>query len=134
MYSQAVKLAAVALVGVVSMIAASSASARPPAEYRNWAQTASDSADVVFHPHGDHFVVRSRKRAGLRGGRVAVMYHYKNVDDKWKKAVDVFAVGRQTFRVRHNLREHRRIYFYVIGADGSTSIRGPLKVSEFRTT
>lgn len=117
----------VGLACALTALATTTASARPPSHYRNWAQTPHNGAGVVFHPYGDYFEVWGNQR-GPEPYSVLVQYNYKNVKDSWKTVFLQILVGPEHFKFRHNLREHRHIFFRIYGPGGHSPI------SEFRTT
>jgi hypothetical protein len=120
-------LAVIGLVCAVSALAATSASARPPSSYQDWAQTTNNGAGVKFHPYGDYFEVWGNKR-GDEPYAVSVEYNYKGVQDGWKTVYREILIGQHHVKFRHNLREHTRIFFRILGPDGDSPI------SEYRTT
>jgi hypothetical protein len=119
--------ASIVLLCVIGAIAATTATARPPSHYRNWAQTPHNAAGVVFHPYGDFFEVWGNRR-GPEPYAVLVEYNYKDVNDRWKPVFQQILVGPEHFKLRQTLREHRHIFFRIFGPDGHSAI------SEYRTT
>jgi hypothetical protein len=112
----------------VLALAASVASARPPSHYQNWARTSNNSAGVVFHPNGDYFQVWNNGDPKTNLG-VSIIFNYKGINDAWKSAAEVTLVGYSCCVHGYNFREHRHIYFYIIGPDNRKS-----PISEYSTS
>jgi hypothetical protein len=120
------RAASIALMGLLLSVTATTAAARPPSHYRNWAQTPGNTAGVVFHPHGDVFELWHNRTDGTPHV-VFVEFNYKGINDRWKPAVRQIVIGRTHFRVRRNVLERRRIFFRI--ASDRTS-----PISEYRTS
>jgi hypothetical protein len=59
---------------------------------------------------------------------VFARYNYKGVDDAWKSVFRQILIGQYHTKFRHNVAEHRRIFFRILGPDGDSPI------SEYGTT
>lgn len=128
-FHRVVTVAAIGLVAAITMFTVTAtASARPPSDYRNWAQTPHNSAGVVFHPRGDWFEVWNNKRYEPGDYGVSIAYNYKGIRDRWKSAGEIAPGTRHTYAF-NNFREHRHIFFYIVGPDNTES-----SISEYRTS
>ena len=118
-----------AVVGLVCLTSSvpAAAGAHPPSHYRDWTQTPLNAAGVAFRPYGDFFEVWGNQR-GDQPYAVSAQFNYKRVRDRWKTVFQQILVGPQHFRFRRDVREHRHIFFRIIGPDG----RSP--IAEYRTT
>jgi hypothetical protein len=112
----------IAILGLLGAILATSAAPAFAFPFRNWARTDNNSAGVIFRPHGDRWEVWNNAP-----GLTSVIYHYKGIKDRWKTAAEVQVQGLN--REQHNVKEDRRIIFWVIGPDLRWSSK-----SEYRTS
>jgi hypothetical protein len=130
------RAATIAIVGLLAISAfATPASARPASHYLDWAQVPGNAAGVVFHPNGDLFDIWDNRRGDSE--YTVVYYNYKGVRDRWKEA-GVVKDGVKSTRLRHNLVEHRHIYFYIAlwqhDPAGQPEQVLTSDISEYRTT
>jgi len=112
-----------------------SATPASASHYLDWAQVPGNAAGVVFHPYGDLFDIWDNRPGDSE--YTVVYYNYKRVKDRWKEA-GVVKDGVKSTRLRHNLAEHRHIYFYIAlwGHDPAGPPEQILSsdISEYRTT
>ena len=132
------RAAVLAVTGLVAALGApvTPASAAPGFVHTlNWAQISNNAAGVVFHPKGDLFDVWDNQPGDSE--YTVVYYNYKGIKDRWKEAA-VVKDGVKSTRVRKNLVEHKRIYFYVAlwrhDPAGQAEITLSSDVSQYPTT
>lgn len=126
MRSRAIATVIGAACAAFALSASSASGAWSQHSWQNWSRTPTNSAGVVFHPHGDYFEVWDN--SATFGLRTKVKYNYVGINDRWKTAVSL--PDRHPLHVwtRHNLIEHKHIYFYI------EDLGSPSYASEYRTS
>ena len=105
------------LAGVAAALAALPAAAQAY-PYRDWVRVGGEDniAGAVFRPGDDSFQIWDNLRDGVP---VTLGWNYKNIRDRWKW-LEPQDGAQHTFDL--DLRENRRVYFYLVTGYGSSEI------------